>query len=248
MKSETIELSRKLVMEAVTAKLLYFHHFSREQLWHHAARIMDRQPPNQRYFITSISNMQRDRRLVEAFREHHTPYLTLSDDGRKWLRSIQPTLLERLRAVQSVAAAIDYDITADGKPPGSIEVLEGADRSFFSTIIKTMDLFRYYVLWVLLHEKKSAVMADIQESIAGKFGWQPSKAYVYKLALQMEEAEEGALIKGAWDDPRIRHRRYWQITTDGRAFFPVLEQRAAEQIRNAYHFLDDVIAYIEKEQ
>ncbi|MGY4688672.1 hypothetical protein [Salibacterium sp. K-3] len=57
---------------------------------------------------------------------------------------------------------MDYDITADGEPPGSIKVLEGADRSFFSTIVKAMDLFRYYVLWVLLLERKSAVMADIQ--------------------------------------------------------------------------------------
>ncbi|MFB4165772.1 hypothetical protein ACE1TI_18735 [Alteribacillus sp. JSM 102045] len=239
-------LSQKRITQLIMSKTAYFTHRSSTEMLQTVLTILKRRQPNERYIMTTLTQMLRAKYLYQTFREWNTPYYSLTDEGRSLYKKEKKKIPSRLRAVQKVAQTILYDITKDGEKPSSLQVLPSGDRTFFSTIVSAQDIFRYYVLREAMKEP-NLVMATIQKSIEEQFGWKPSKSYIHQLALKMEEDETcGPLLKGKWTDSRIRHKRYWHITKAGHDFFPRLEQDTAEQVRQTYYYLQDILSFIEK--
>lgn len=243
-KHHDVSLSHQRLMEMLICQSLYYTHRSRAELWTALSHTLARHLPHERYFMTTLANMEKDGRTIISFKERHTDYFSLTEKGRAWYRAYRPVIQKRLQLVQQVAAAAMYDITGKGSPPKQIGELQGKDRTFFSTIISAMDVFRYYVLRQAL-QQPFIVMSDMQEGIKKHFGWNPSKSYVYQLAVKMEEEESG-LIRGKWDDPLIRRRRYWKITEAGRAFYPRLAQDAGNRVTNAYYYTVEVLKALQQ--
>lgn len=241
-------LSQKRITQMIMSKAAYFTHRNSRELVQTVRSVLERQQPNERYIMTTLTYMLRAKYLYESFLEGKTPYYSLTDDGRNVFKIEQKLVPGRIRSVQKVARTILYDITKDGEKPAVLEALPSRDRTFFSSIVSTQDIFRYYVLREAM-KQPDLVMADIQGSIEKQFGWKPSKSYIHQLALAMEEDEiSGPLLKGKWTDPRIRHKRYWRITKAGYDFFPRLEQDTVDRVRNTYYYLQDILSYIERKE
>ncbi|SDJ18507.1 hypothetical protein [Alteribacillus bidgolensis] len=241
-------LSQKRITQMIMSKAAYFTHRNSRELVQTVRSVLERQQPNERYIMTALTHMLREKYFYVSFHEKKTPYYSLTDNGRNVYKKEKKVVPSRVRAVQKVAQTILYDITKDGEKPSTVEVLPSGDRTFFSSIVSAQDVFRYYVLREAM-KQPDLVMADIQGSIEKQFGWKPSKSYIHQLALAMEEDKtNGPLLKGKWTDPRIRHKRYWRITKAGHDFFPRLEQDTVDRVRNTYYYLQDILSYIEKKE
>lgn len=237
-------LSKMTIMRLVICKSLYYGHRSTQELLHIMNRVAQHHPVAERYFKHAMQNMNKEENIVLSFQEGLTPYYTLTKKGRAYFHTERKAMIPKLTHCQHVAEKILYSITKDGEPPKNISPLEADDRSFFSSIVSAKDIFRYYVLEEA-QKKPSIVMADMMRSIETKFGWRPSRSYIYQLAIAMEdEPEHGSLLIGTWEDPRMRTKRFWRITDVGERFLPRLKQDTADRARKTVHFFDDIVTYV----
>ncbi len=230
----------------IASRDLYYTHRSTREIYELVRSVTGEQAPNERYCKKAIQQMLHQQWITVSFQEWTTPYYSLTDEGRKVFRDRRKAVVSKLKDCQVVARRILYDITRDGEMPSQFVTLEGKDRTFFSYIVSTKDIFRFYVLQEAM-KQPYIVMADMMRSIEDHFGWTPSRGYVYQLAMEMEDdTVTGPLLKGKWEDPRMRTRRFWKITEDGYRFFPRLKQDTADRARSTIHYIDRVTGYLEK--
>jgi DNA-binding PadR family transcriptional regulator len=106
----------------------------------------------------------------------------------------------------------------------------------FPPTISSATVLRIFILKMLSEDqdvwgqKIADVIKDQCSRPDDRYGWRPATGQIYKVLSEMEG--EG-LLCNEWDDPDIRHRRYYYITDKGRELLSKYKDEAREIIEAA---------------
>jgi PadR family transcriptional regulator len=130
-----------------------------------------------------------------------------------------------------VSEAVADAVSATEKARGTRAKRGGRPSDAFGGQIRRRDVFPLLVLHLISREPSygNHLIEEIKDLTQGVISVNPNTMYPL-----LRELEDGGLIKGAWEHPDKRTRRYYSITPAGRKRYKAL-------VGEVEPFLDSVI-------